>query len=77
MRFCPYYNDATIKGSKCNKFESGLHPEIKKFIGYQDIRWFSVLVNKCRTYDEDSMAISTHYKSVNEKENGNNFVENR
>lgn len=26
-----------------------------------------MLMNKCRTYDEDSSAISTHYESVNER----------
>jgi hypothetical protein len=46
-----------------------LRPQIKQFIGYQEIRQFSVLVNKCRIYVEDNMARSTHYKSVNEKKN--------
>ncbi|MCI69746.1 ATP-dependent RNA helicase glh-2-like, partial [Trifolium medium] len=44
--------------------------EIKQFIGYQEIRQFSVLVNKCGIYDEDSRARSTYYRAVNEKKNG-------
>lgn len=34
VRFCPYFNGVEDEGSKCVKFESGLHPEIKQFIGY-------------------------------------------
>lgn len=30
-----------------------------------------MLVNKCRTYDEDSRARSTHYNSVSDKHSGN------
>lgn len=33
-RFYPYYNAVGVEGSKCIKFKSGLHLEIKKFIGY-------------------------------------------
>jgi len=66
-RFCPNYNDVGAEGSKCVKFEGGLHPEIKQFIGYQEIHQFSMLVNKCRIYDEDSRARSTYYKSINDK----------
>lgn len=32
--FCPYYNDVEVEGSNCIKFERGLRPKIKKFIGY-------------------------------------------
>jgi hypothetical protein len=70
LRLCPHYNVVGAEGSKCVKFESGLRPQIKQFIGYQEIRQFSVLVNKCSIYVEDNMARSTHYKSVNEKKNG-------
>lgn len=48
LRFCPHYNGAVVEGSKCIKFESGLRPEIKQFIGYQEIHRFSVLVKKCQ-----------------------------
>lgn len=58
--YSPHYNGAEAEESKCVKFESGLHPNIKQLIGYQEIHWFSVLVNKCRTYDEDSRARSAH-----------------
>lgn len=70
-RFCPHYNGAEAEMSKCIKFENGLCREIKKLIGYQEIHQFSVLVNKCRIYDEDGRAISSHYKSVSDKRNSN------
>lgn len=38
--FCPYYNWADAEGSKCVKLESELRPEIKYFIGYQQIHQF-------------------------------------
>lgn len=41
--------------------------EIKQGIGYQEIRRFPMLVNKCRIYDEDSGVRSTHYKSMSER----------
>ncbi|XP_050915506.1 uncharacterized protein LOC127130564 [Lathyrus oleraceus] len=62
-RFCLHYNGADPEGSKCVKFKSGLHPEIKQFIGYPEILQFLVLMNKCDIYDEDSRARYTHYKS--------------
>ncbi|XP_050918382.1 uncharacterized protein LOC127135792 [Lathyrus oleraceus] len=71
FRFSPHYNRVEAEVSKCIKFENGLLPEIKQFIGYQEIRQFSVFVNKCRIYDEDSRVGSAHYKSVSEKKNGN------
>lgn len=37
VKFCPYYNSTIMEGSKCIKFKSGLHPEIKQGIGYQEI----------------------------------------
>ncbi|XP_058742151.1 uncharacterized protein LOC131614605 [Vicia villosa] len=45
-KFRPHYNGVDAEGSKCVKFENGMHPEIKQFIGYQWILHFSVLVNK-------------------------------
>lgn len=65
-RFSPYYNEVEVEVSKCIKFENGLRPEIKQFIGYQKIRQFSVLVNKCH-------ARSAHYKSMSEKKHGSYF----
>lgn len=67
VKFCPYYNSETAEGPKCIKFKSGLRPEIKQHIGYQDIHHFFVMVNKCKSYDEDNRARSSHYKSLNEK----------
>ncbi|XP_050896740.1 uncharacterized protein LOC127103528 [Lathyrus oleraceus] len=67
VKFCPYYNGVATKASKCFKFENGLCPEIKQGLGYQQIWWFLELVNKCRIYNEDIRAWSSHYKSMNEK----------
>ncbi|XP_058726258.1 uncharacterized protein LOC131597585 [Vicia villosa] len=60
----PHYNEATAEFSKCIKFENGLCPEIKKEIGYQEIRNFPYLVDSCRIYEEDNNA---HYKIINKK----------
>lgn len=53
-----------VEGLKCVKFESELCPKIKQFIGYQEIFKFSVLVNKCRIYNEDSRGRSAQYKML-------------
>lgn len=70
-RFYPHYNGVGTEGSKCVKFKNGLPLEIKQFNRYQEIHRFSVLVNKCIIYDEDSRSISAYYKSMREKKNGN------
>ncbi|XP_050918830.1 uncharacterized protein LOC127136295 [Lathyrus oleraceus] len=54
VKFCPYYNTAASEGSKCIKFESGLRPEIKQNIRYQEICRFSVLefgdrISECKS----------------------------
>lgn len=67
VKLCPHYNDAAAQVSKCIEFENGLRSEIKQGIGYQQICQFLELVNKCRIYDEDNMAWSSHYKSLSEK----------
>lgn len=63
-KFYPHYTGENAEFSKCIKFENGLRPDIKKAIGYQRIRNFSVLVSSCRIYESDSNA---HYKIVNER----------
>lgn len=69
VKFCPYYNSAEAEGSI--KFENGLHSKIKLGINYQEIRQFPMLVNKCKIFDEDNIAKSSYYKSINEnKGNG-------
>lgn len=70
-RYGPCYNDVDVEGSKCVKFKNGMRPEIKLFIGYQEIHRFLVLVNKCGIYDKDSKARSTYYNSLGEKKIGN------
>lgn len=54
MKYCSHYNSEAAEESKCIKFESGLRPEIKQGIRYQEIHRFPTLVNKCRIFDEDS-----------------------
>lgn len=56
----PHYNGTVVEGSKWTKFENILQPKIKQGIGYQEIRRFPTLVNKCRIYDEDCKARSVH-----------------
>lgn len=70
-RFFPHYNGVEAEMSKCIKFGNERHPKIKQFIGYHEIHQFSVLVNKCRIYDEESCVRSSLYKSVNNKRSGN------
>ncbi|XP_050890061.1 uncharacterized protein LOC127095408 [Lathyrus oleraceus] len=69
-RFRPHYNMVEAEVSKCIKFDNGLRLEIKQFIGYQEIRQFSVLVNKYCMYDENSRVRYARYKSISEKKNG-------
>jgi hypothetical protein len=69
IKFSPYYNDIDAETSKCIKFENGLRPEIKQFIGYQRIRRFADLVDASRIYDQDSRARTNYYKAANEKKN--------
>ncbi|XP_058741098.1 uncharacterized protein LOC131613447 [Vicia villosa] len=63
-KFYPYYEGAGAVFSKCIKFENGLRSEIKKDVGYQNIRVFVDLVDSCRIYEEDSKA---HYKIMSER----------
>lgn len=67
----PHCNEVGAEGSKCIKFESGICLEIKQFIGYEEIRQFSVLVNKCCIYDEDIRVRSTNYKILSDKRSSN------
>ncbi|XP_058757403.1 uncharacterized protein LOC131630660 [Vicia villosa] len=67
MNFYPHYSAETAEFLKCIKFESGLRLEIKWVIGYQQICRFAELVNSCQINEEDNIAHSAHYKSVNEK----------
>lgn len=71
MDGCTRRNGVDTEGSKCVKLESGLRPKTKQFIRYQEIYRFSMLVNKCKIYDEDSRARYSHYKSESEKKSGN------
>ncbi|MCI59225.1 GRAS family transcription factor, partial [Trifolium medium] len=38
--FSPHYNTMEAEEDKCVKFESGLRPDIKHFIGFVEIRNF-------------------------------------
>jgi hypothetical protein len=63
-KFYPHYTGDNAEFSKCIKFENGLRADIKRAIGYQQIRDFSELVSSYRIYEDDTKA---HYKIVNEK----------
>ncbi|XP_058742204.1 uncharacterized protein LOC131614661 [Vicia villosa] len=45
VKFYPHYSEETSEFLKCIKFESGLRTEIKRTIGYQQIRRFAESVN--------------------------------
>lgn len=70
-RYFLQHNGVDAKGSKCVKFKNRLCPEIKQFIGYQEIYRSLVLVNKCRIYEENNRATSTHYNVLSEKKFSN------
>jgi len=40
-RFCSYINEVGAETSKCIEFESGLHPKIKQYLGFHEIREFA------------------------------------
>ncbi|XP_050919616.1 uncharacterized protein LOC127137174 [Lathyrus oleraceus] len=63
-KFYHHYDGANAEFSKCIKFENGLHPEIKKAVGYQKIHVFADLIDSCRIFEEDN---NTHYKILSEK----------
>ncbi|XP_050920273.1 uncharacterized protein LOC127137909 [Lathyrus oleraceus] len=64
VKFYPHYSEATNEFLKCIKFKSGLHPEMKQAIGYQQIMRFIELVNNCRIYEDDT------YKGKQKDDNG-------
>jgi len=53
-RFCLYINAAEVEVSKYLKFKN-------------DLRQFSFLVTTCIIYEDDSKAMTTHYKTISEK----------
>ena len=73
IKFCPHYNTANDERSKCLKFINGLRPEIKKAMGYQQITWFSELVNKNMIYNEDSWYSAAYYKVLHDKKGKGKF----
>jgi hypothetical protein len=70
-RFWLYINATEAEVSKCLKFENGLRLEIKQFIGYQQIRQFSLVVTACIIYEDDNKARTNHYKATSEKKGRN------
>ncbi|MCI34009.1 cellular nucleic acid-binding protein [Trifolium medium] len=55
------------ENDKCVKFESGLRPDIKHFIGFSQIRDFTTLVDKFRICDEDGKAKTSYYKALSDR----------
>jgi hypothetical protein len=66
-RFCPYINAEDAMVLKCVMFESGLRPDIYKFMCVQEIRDFDTLVHKCRMFDDAGKARANHYKAMHDK----------
>ncbi|XP_057452222.1 uncharacterized protein LOC130744042 [Lotus japonicus] len=62
-QFHPYYGTTADDASKCIRFECGLRPDIRAAIGHQQIRTFTVLVEKCRIFEENDRARREYYKS--------------
>ncbi|XP_050896744.1 uncharacterized protein LOC127103536 [Lathyrus oleraceus] len=48
-----------------------VYAEIKQGIGYQEVRQFPVLVNKCIIFYEDSRAKYSYYKNLSDKKGRN------
>ncbi|XP_058760292.1 uncharacterized protein LOC131633608 [Vicia villosa] len=67
VKFYPHYSKETTEFSKCIKSENEWCPEFKRVMGYQQIRRFAELVNSCQIYEEDIIAHSAYYKSLNKK----------
>ena len=63
-RFCPFINVKGVEVSKCVKFESGLCPEIYRYVSIFEIRDFDTLVNKCHIFDEAGKAKESYDKAV-------------
>ncbi|XP_057443841.1 uncharacterized protein LOC130735996 [Lotus japonicus] len=69
VQFHASYRDAANENSKCIKFENGLRPDIKAAIGYQQIRNFYALVDKCRIYESDDKAKKEYLRSLGTQKN--------
>lgn len=68
-QFHSSYRDVANENSKCIKFENGLRPDIKAAIGYQQIRNFYALVDKCRIYESDDKAKKEYLRSLGPQKN--------
>ncbi|XP_057443196.1 uncharacterized protein LOC130734935 [Lotus japonicus] len=68
-QFHPSYRDAANENSKCIKFENGLRPDIKAAIGYQQIRNFYTLVDKCRIFENDDKQRKEYLKTLGPQKN--------
>ncbi|XP_058754808.1 uncharacterized protein LOC131627970 [Vicia villosa] len=71
IKFYPHFDGEGAEFSKCIKFQNGLRSEIKKAVGYQNIRLFSDLVDICRIFEEDSNA---HHKMVSDRRGKNQQI---
>ncbi|XP_057418907.1 uncharacterized protein LOC130713125 [Lotus japonicus] len=68
-QFHPSYRDAANENSKCIKFENGLRPDIKAAIGYQQIRNFYTLVDKCCIFENDDKQRKEYLKTLGPQKN--------
>ncbi|XP_057418898.1 uncharacterized protein LOC130713116 [Lotus japonicus] len=68
-QFHPSYRDAANENSKCITFENGLRPDIKAAMGYQQIRNFYTLVDKCRIFENDDKQRREYLKTLGPQKN--------
>ncbi|XP_057442843.1 uncharacterized protein LOC130734429 [Lotus japonicus] len=66
---CSKENSWRNEHAKCIKFENGLRPDVKAAIGYQQIRNFHVLVEKCRIYENDDKVRKDYLKNYGPQRN--------
>ncbi|XP_027348066.1 uncharacterized protein LOC113859512 [Abrus precatorius] len=68
-RYCSYISHDDDQ-ARCSKFESGLRPDIKQAIGYQQIAHFPELVDKCQIYEDDTKAKQAAWKNTGPQRSG-------
>ena len=76
VRYFPHYQGRDGESSKCVKFLNGLRPEVKQAMNYQGVYQFTLLVNMCRIWDEDSRHRAAYYRSTGLMKNKKNGSKN-
>ena len=77
VRYFPHYQGRNGESSKCVKFLNGLRPKVKQAMNYQGVRQFPLLVNMCRTWDEDSRDRALYYWNTGPMKNKKHGSQNQ